>query len=194
MSGGAYFDNAGIFLVETAFGFYILIVMLRFLLQWVRADFYNPLVQFIVTLTNPVLLPLRRYVPGLMGLDMAAVVLMLVLRVVEFLLIFAIVGRSPNFGGLLVLSIAALLGLLITVLTWAIIIYAIMSWVNPSPRHPAVSLLRQLTEPLLRPARNLMPPVSGLDLTPILVLVGLQLTNILLITPLTDLGYGLALG
>ncbi|HXH03769.1 MAG TPA: YggT family protein [Candidatus Competibacteraceae bacterium] len=191
MDGTPYLSNAGAFLIQTLFGFYILLVMLRFLLQWVRADFYNPLVQFLVRLTNPPLVPLRRLVPGLLGLDMAAVVLMVALQLIELLLLLALDGRSASPGGLLVLSLAELLGLLVTVYFWGIIVQAVMSWINPDPRHPLLSLLWQLTAPLLRPARRLLPPVVGIDLSPILVLIALQLLNLLLVAPLRDAGYAL---
>jgi YggT family protein len=186
-----YANNAGIFLVQTLFGLYILAVLLRFLLQWARADFYNPIVQFLVQVTNPPLVPLRRFIPGLMGLDLAAVVLMLALKSLELLLIFGIAGQSPSWVGLPVVALAELLDLLITVLFWAIIIRAILSWVNPDPRQPAVVLLYQLTEPILAPARNLIPTVGGLDLSPIAVLILLQLTKIVLIAPLWDTGRAL---
>jgi YggT family protein len=191
MMGTPYLNNAGIFLIQTLFGFYILAVMLRFLLQWVRADFYNPLAQFLVKLTNPPLLPLRRVIPGLMGLDMAAVVLMLSLQVAELLLIFYLTAHSTKLPGLLLLAVAQLVGLLINVLFWAVIIQAILSWVNPDPYQPAVRLLYQLTEPILRPARRMIPPISGLDLSPILVLVVLHLLKLLLVAPLQDMGFSL---
>ena len=194
MSGTPYLNNAGLFLVETLFGFYILAVMLRFLLQWARADFYNPLVQFLVKLTNPPLIPLRRFIPGFMGLDMAALVLMLGLKMLELLLVISMSGHSADIAGLLVLAVAELFGLLINIFFWAVIIQAIMSWFNPDLRHPVVSLLYQLTYPILRPARNLIPLVSGLDLSPILVIVVLQLVKMLLVAPLRDTGFGLIMG
>lgn len=191
MSGAPYFGNAATFLIQVLFGFYILAVMLRFLLQWVRADFYNPLVQFLVKLTNPPLVPLRRLIPGIAGLDMASVVLMVGLQVIELLLVFAVSGYTANIQGLLVLSAAELLTLLINIYFWAVIIQAILSWINPDTYHPAIILLHQLTEPILRPARNLLPPISGLDLSPLLVLIALQLANILLVSPIRDVGFRL---
>ena len=89
---GQYFSNAGVFLASTLFGLYILAVMLRFLLQTVRADFYNPLVQVLVKITDPLLVPLRRLIPGMFGLDMAAVALLLVLQGVELMPEVKIVG------------------------------------------------------------------------------------------------------
>lgn len=183
-----YFDSAGLFLVQTLFGLYILVVMLRFLLQWVRADFYNPLVQALVKLSNPPLIPLRRVVPGLYGLDMAAVVLMLILKSIELLLVLGMLGQSLSLPGLLLMAVAELLDLLILVLFWTIIIRVVMSWLNPDPRQPLTQLLVQLTEPVLKPARRRIPAISGLDLSPIAVLILLQLIRLLLIMPLLNVG------
>lgn len=191
MNGAPYLNSAGVYLIQTLFSLYILALMLRFLLQWVRADFYNPLVQFLVTITNPPLMPLRRFVPGLMGLDMAAVLLMLVLTMVQWLLILSIGGRESSLLGLLVFAVAELLRLLFNVFFWAVIIRAVLSWVGPDPRQPAVSLLVQLTEPVMRPAREVIPAISGLDLSPIAVILGLQLLQMLLVAPLHDLALGL---
>ncbi len=194
MNGAPYFNNAGVFLIHTLFGFYILVVMLRFLLQWVRADFYNPLVQFLVKLSNPPLIPMRRFIPGFMGLDMAAVILMLGLQMLELLLVLSLSDYNINLPGLLVLALAEWLGLLITVFFWAVIIRVIMSWVNQHPRHPLVVVVSQLTDPIMRPAQNILPVISGFDLSPILVMIGLQLLNLLLVAPLRDMGSTLLTG
>jgi YggT family protein len=191
VNGALYFNHAGQFLIQIVFGSYILAVLLRFLLQWARADFYNPLVQVLVKLTNPLLLPLRRYIPGYRGLDMAAVVLMLLLQLLELLLIAWLFGQPVTVSGLLVRALAELLDLLLTALLWAVIIQAILSWFNPDVRQPVVRLLYQLTEPVLRPARRLLPPFSGLDLSPLLVIIVLQLGRILLLAPLQDIGLAL---
>lgn len=172
--------TATVFLIQTVFGFYILAVMLRFLLQCVRADFYNPLVQFLVRITNPLLLPLRRFVPGYRGLDLASVVLAFALQLLEVLLVTALFGRSPDIGGVLLVTVMELLKLLINIYLWGVIIQAVLSWINPDPRHPAARVLAQLTAPLLRPARRLLPPVSGVDLSPVLVVVALIFVSLLL--------------
>lgn len=192
--GGGYLGNAGAFLVQTLFGLYILAVMLRFLLQWVRADYHNPLSQFLVRITSPVLTPLRRLVPGLLGLDMAAIVLMLGLQFVESSLVLLIKGVAIQPVGLLVLSLVELLQLAYYIFLFAIIIQAVLSWVQNGAYNPFTVVLHQLTEPLLRPARRLLPPVSGLDLSPLIALIGLQLVSMLLIDPLLDIGWGLTLG
>ena len=172
--------TATIFLVQTIFGFYVLAVMLRFLLQWVRADFYNPLVQFLVRITNPPLLPLRRIVPGYRGLDLAAAVLAFVLQLVEVLLVALLLGQPLGVGSLLLLTVMELLKLLINIYLWGIIIQVVLSWINPDPRHPAARVLNQLTAPLLRPAQRLLPPISGVDLSPMLVVVALIFVRLLL--------------
>lgn len=172
--------TATVFLIQTVFGFYILAVMLRFLLQCVRADFYNPLVQFLVRITNPLLLPLRRFVPGYRGLDLASVVLAFALQLLEVLLVTALFGRSLDIGDVLLVTVMELLKLLINIYLWGVIIQAVLSWINPDPRHPAARVLAQLTAPLLRPARRLLPPVSGVDLSPVLVVVALIFVSLLL--------------
>lgn len=173
--------TATIFLIQTVFGFYILAVMLRFLLQCVRADFYNPLVQFLVRITNPPLLPLRRIVPGYRGLDLASVVLAFALQLVEVLLVtLLLLGQKAGVGDLLLLTVAELLKLLINIYLWGVVIQAVLSWFNPDPYHPAARVLAQLTAPVLRPARKLLPPISGVDLSPLLVVVALIFVSLLL--------------
>lgn len=188
MGGGDYFSNAGVFLIQTLFGLYILVVLLRFLFQVFRADFYNPLSQFIVKATNPPLKPLRRIIPGLGGLDMAAIFLIFVLKFVEILLILLIKGVPTGPLGLLILTVSGVLGLVLNVFTFAIIIQVVISWVSPGMHNPVTSLLYSLTEPVLRPARRIIPPVHGMDLSPLLALIVLQLLNIVVIAWLSDLG------
>lgn len=191
--GGNYFGNAGTFLVSTVFGLYILLVLLRFLFQLVRADFYNPISQAVVKATNPPLRPLRRVIKGVGGIDMASVLLMVVLKMIELSLVGAIQGVEMSVIGLLVLTLAALLQLTLHVFLFAVLIQVILSWVAPHAYNPVSSLLLSLTEPLLRPARRLIPTVGGLDFSPILVLIALQLTSMLIIAPLRDLGATLAM-
>ncbi|WP_455221574.1 YggT family protein [Kaarinaea lacus] len=191
---GGYGTNAIQFLIQTLFGLYLVAIMLRVLLQLTRADFYNPVSQFLVKVTNPPLIPLRRVIPGFMGIDFAAIVLMIVIKIVEIFLIVLIKGASVNFLGIVVLAIAELLRLLINVYFFAILIQVVISWVNPGTYNPAISLLYSINEPLLGRARRLIPPISGFDLSPIVVIILLQLISMLLIQPIADLGQGLAVG
>lgn len=190
MSGG-YLAQAIVFVVNTAFGLFIGAVMLRLLLQWVRADFYNPLSQAIVKLTNPLLRPLRRYIPAIGRVDTASVVLMLVLQLINLWLAIALSGGSGALGGLLVMALAELLSKLLYLYTFAILVQVIASWVSPGGRSAALDLVDSLTSPLLRPLQERLPPLGGLDLSPMLALVLLQLGLMLLATPLRDLGVSL---
>ncbi len=168
-----YTADALTFLIGLAFSLYILLVMLRTLFQVVRADFYNPLSQFIVKATNPPLRPLRRIFPGFYGVDTSAVLLMFVLKFVELSLIAALISRTGSYIGFAVISVAELLDLVVNVFLFAIIIQVILSWINPGVRNPAISLLYSLTEPLLRPVRKLIGTASGFDFSPIIVIAAL---------------------
>lgn len=191
--GGNYFSNAGVFLIQTLIGLYALTFMLRFLLQLVRADFYNPFSQFLLKVTNPLVKPLRKIIPGIGGIDWSSIITVVLLLMVEFLLI----GLLPKFSmptpqGLLVLALAETCSLLVNVFLFSIIIQAILSWVNPGSYNPIVGLLHQLTAPILSPIRRLVPPISGLDLSPMAAIILLYLVTLLFIQPLTDLGQQLA--
>ena len=190
--GSSYFTNPLEFLISTLIGLFITAVMLRFLLAMVRADFYNPLTQILVKLTNPALKPLRRFIPGFGGIAIASLLLMLALQMLALTLITLLRGAALHPVGLLLWSLAELLGLLFNIYMFSILIQVVLSWVNPNAYNPAVSLLYSINEPLLAPARRLIPPLSGLDLSPVVVLLGLQLAKMLLLPPL--LAWGQALG
>ena len=184
---GGHIGNAATFLVETLFGIYILIVMLRLLLQWARADFYNPLSQFIVRATRPVLAPMHGALPAVGGVDLACVVLLVGLQFAELWVVAGVVGHRVPAGALLVLSVAELVQLAIWIFLFSILIQVVMSWINPGSYNPLLSVLYSLNAPLLAPARRLVPPIGGLDLSPIVVMVALQLVGILLVGPLRQL-------
>lgn len=193
--GGNYGNNALVFLIETVFGMYLIAIMLRFLLQVMRADFYNPVSQFLVKVTNPPLIPLRRIIPGVMGIDAAAIVLMIVIQALDLFLIVLIgKGVTAAPGGLLVLTMSELLNLTLNVFLFSILIQVVISWVNPGSYNPTIGLLYSINEPLLGRARRLLPPIHGFDLSPIVVMVAIQLLKILLIAPIQDLGGRLAFG
>jgi len=177
-----FLTEAGILLVEVVFGLYQLAVLLRFLFQLTRADFYNPISQFLVAFTNPLLKPLRRLIPGLYGIDLASVVLLLLLKGFELYLLLLLGGFAVQWLPIVAAATVDLLRLTLNVYFFAILIRVILSWFMPYGIHqnPAGSLLVSLTEPLLRPARRLIPPIGGLDLSPIAVIVVLQLMQLAL--------------
>ncbi len=167
--------NAGSYLISTFIGLYIIIVLLRFILQIVRADFYNPLSQFTVKATTPVLKPIRKVIPGLFGIDIASLLLAYGLQYVENLLLFALRGIPVEPIFLLWHSIGSILTLFLYIYFFAILVQVIISWVSPNTYNPAIALIHHISEPLMRPARKLLPPFSGLDLSPILVFVVLNI-------------------
>jgi YggT family protein len=184
---GSYLTDPLVFLLRTLFGLYIAVVVIRFLLQWARADFYNPISQFIVRVTSPVLRPLRRVIPGYRGLDLASLVLAWGLMALQLGLIAGLLGFGGSLLGALVWAIPALLELVIDILLFAVLIRVILSWLSPDPYNPAVALLRRLTDPLLEPAQRLIPPIGGIDLSPMAVMIGLVLLQMLLVPPLEAL-------
>lgn len=178
-------SNAGVFLVSTIFGMYILAVMLRLILQMVRADFYNPVSRFIVKITNPPLKPLRRFIPGFAGFDVASIIVMMTLQMLEFFIITLLRNfPTPDILGLALYAFVELITLGFYVFLFSIFILALLSWVNPGQYNPINNLLSQITEPVLRPARKILPPMSGMDLSPLLAMVGLWLIKLLLLDPL----------
>ncbi len=173
-------QNAFSFLIQTLFELYTMVVLLRFLLQLVRADFYNPISQFIVKITNPLLIPLRRIIPGLGGIDMASLILAYGLTIIKIIAISSIYGVS---FGVLPLLISAVFGVIIQVLNivmFAVIIKAIASWFVPYNSNPALVLMDQLTAPFLAPFRRILPATSGIDISPIFLLITIMFLKMLL--------------
>jgi YggT family protein len=168
------------FLVTTLIDLYIAAVMLRLLLQWVRADFYNPICQFLVRVTNPLLLPLRRFVPSIGRLDTASVLLMLALEFIGVWLLKLFSALSLTWPQLLVFAVTKLCVSLLMMYFVLIIVAVILSWFGPRARHPIVPLIYQLTEPVLRPFRKLIPPIAGIDLSPLFALIAIRFLLLLL--------------
>jgi YggT family protein len=192
--GGNYIAQAAVYLIEIVFGLYILAVLLRYLLARVRADFYNPLSQFIVKVTNPPLKPLRRLIPGYLGIDWPSIVLLCFVQGLEITLLALVTsGHIPAPAGLFVLIIAHLLKMVIYVHLFIIIVQVVISWVNPGAYNPITVIMYQLSEPILKPARRLIPPAGGFDWSPLVVLIIMNLMIILLVSPLMDLGQRLSI-
>ncbi len=181
---GNYLTNPLIFLIQTLGGLYAFVVMLRFLLQLTKADFYNPLSQFVVKVTSPVLRPLRRYIPGFRGMDISSLVLAWLVQTLVLFLVGVLAGLGLASLGAVLWSIPALVELTIDVFLYAVIIRVILSWISPDPRNPMVHLLYTLTDPVMAPVQRRLPPIGGLDLSPIAVTIGLILLQMLLLPPL----------
>ncbi|MBE9567874.1 MAG: YggT family protein [Proteobacteria bacterium] len=167
-------ENPFIFLIDTIFSIYIAIMLLRFILQQAGADFYNPISQFVVKLTKPLVSPARRLIPSVGKIDAATLVLVVALMLVKLVLILSIAGYQLDIMQLLIKGLHDLVSLSFDIFIVALFIQAILSWVNPDPRHPVTSILHTLTLPVLRPIRKYVPPISGIDLSTLVALIGLM--------------------
>ncbi|MEZ2745656.1 YggT family protein [Halopseudomonas bauzanensis] len=178
-------NMAAIYIVQTLGSLYLLIVLLRFILQLVRADFYNPISQFIVRATQPILRPLRRVIPGFAGVDFASLVLALIVQLVVMAIIIKLMGYAlPAILQLLVWSLVGITALFLKIFFFALIISVILSWVAPHSHNPAAVLVYQLCEPVLAPIRRFLPSMGGLDLSPIFAFIALNLLDMLVVTNL----------
>ncbi len=175
------FSEIFAYLVQTFLSLYMLAMLLRFLLQLVKADFYNPISQFLVKITNPIVIPLRKVIPGLGGIDLATLLLSLVLQMAGIVAIMLLNGLGfPSVLLLLVWSCLGVLGLLVNIYFFALLAMIILSWVAPGSSSPAVYLLHQITEPVMAPVRKILPPMGGLDFSPILVFILINIVQIAL--------------
>jgi YggT family protein len=198
--GSNYLISPLTLIITTLFDLYILLVLMRFLLQAFRADFYNPVSQFIVKATTPPLRFFRRFIPSVSGQDMASIVLCLMLIYAKFILlrlldipgvpignVTAAIG-SVSYAGLIIYAFADLLALILTVFLIAIIIQVILSWINPGKYNPVIGLVNSIAEPALRPFRRILPNMGGLDLSPLFASLGILVLKMLVIPPIVYLG------
>ena len=172
--------------VNTVGSLFTLVVLLRFLLQLVRADFYNPISQFIVKATNPVLVPMRRMVPSVAGLDTASLILSYAAQVIYLGIVSWMLG-IPLGPQLLIWAMIGWLGLFINIYFFGLLIMVIASWIAPNSYNPVLILINQILEPVMRPIRSKMPDMGGLDLSPLIFILALQIFEILLLTPLMQM-------
>lgn len=189
-----YFADAGVILVEVFFGLAVTLFALRVLLQLVRANFYNPVCQFFYKATNPVLMPLRKVLPPVRRLDTAGSVIAWLLECLKVWLLGLLAGVALNLPALLVLGFSELIGYVLMLYFWLILVRVILSFVGQGSPHPMVPLITQLTEPVLRPVRRLLPNPGGFDLSPLVVTLVIFLARALVVAPLGDLGLALARG
>lgn len=180
MSGN--FSSALLFLVNTLLSLYAMVILLRFVLQLVRADFYNPLSQFTVKATNPLLRPLRRIIPGAGGIDIAALVLAFLVALVTVALLAAIAGVSVPPLMLVIYALMKTVVLFIRLYFFTIIVQVILSWVSAG-WSPVAGVLYAVNAPLLRPFQRLMPPLGGIDLSPLFAIILLQFVGFLVPLP-----------
>ncbi|MEE4680047.1 YggT family protein [Pseudomonas alliivorans] len=178
-------NTAAIFVLQTLGSLYLMLILLRFVLQLVRANFYNPLSQFIVKATQPLLKPLRRIIPSIFGLDMSSLVLAIIVQMIlmalTLLLMFGTTGDPLH---LLLWSIISVTALFLKIFFFALIASVILSWVAPGSHNPGAELVNQICEPALAPFRRIVPNLGGLDISPILAFIVLKLLDMLVINNL----------
>lgn len=178
-----YFANAGSLIVETIVGLYLYIVLLRFWMQWVKADFRNPVGQFVITATNPVIAPLRKVFPPLGTIDTATVVFALIVAIIKVWALLSLIGVSSSVLVYVIYGLSEVVRSSIHIFIAAIFIMIIASWIASGSYNPVVSVAYQIANPIMAPARRLIPPIGGLDLSPILVFLFLNLTLTLVVAP-----------
>ena len=178
-------NTAAVYVLQTLGSLYLLIVLMRFVLQLVRANFYNPICQFIVKATQPLLKPLRRIIPSVFGLDMSSLVLAILVQLALMALTLLLTyGTTGNPLPLLIWSIIGVTALFMKIFFFALIISVILSWVAPGSHNPGAELVNQICEPALAPFRRILPNLGGLDLSPIFAFLAIKLVDMLVINNL----------
>ncbi|MNF56206.1 YGGT family protein [compost metagenome] len=178
-------NTAAVYVLQTLGSLYLLIVLMRFVLQLVRANFYNPICQFIVKATQPLLKPLRRIIPSVFGLDMSSLVLAILVQLALMALTLLLTyGTTGNPLQLLIWSLIGVTALFLKIFFFALIISVILSWVAPGSHNPGAELVNQICEPALAPFRKILPNLGGLDLSPIFAFLALKLIDMLVINNL----------
>lgn len=174
-------QDIGNLLIQTFFNLYILALLLRLLLQMARGDFYNPISQLLVKITQPVLKPVRSFLPSIGSIDTASIVVILLLQIIATTLLVTIQGYPiPNSISLLIWGALGAVGMVINIYFIAILASIILSWIAPGSYNPTILLLHQLTEPVMKPFRKILPAMGGLDLSPIFVFVTINVLQIIL--------------
>ena len=175
------FNEISVYLVQTVVSIYLLMMLLRFILQLVLADFYNPLSQFLVRATNPLVLPLRRVLPARGRFDPASLVWAVLIQLLGIIILLTMNGISlPAISLLLAWSVVGVIGLIVKIYFFALLGMIILSWVAPGSANPAAMLMYQITEPMMAPLRSVIPPMGGLDFSPIVMFILINIIDIAL--------------
>jgi YggT family protein len=167
-------QDAVTFVISALFDLLVITFLLRLLLAWVRADYRNPLSQFVVKVTNPLVIPARRFIPSVGGIDAATVVVLLVLQslATAILVKLACVGDAA-IGQIVLLGLVRLVHLVLNLYFWLIIVYVLSSWIGTGGYNPVLAVLASVVTPLLAPLRRFIPPIGGFDLSPVFALLAI---------------------
>lgn len=167
----ANFSLALVFIINTVTSLYLLVLLLRFWMPWLRADFRNPLAQGILRLTSPLVIPVRRIVPSFGRLDTATILVAFTIQYLTIMLLLLILGTSADIVPIAVTALVKLAVLSVYLFVYAIFIRIILGWISPGSFNPATAIITMLTEPVLRPFRRLLPPMGGFDISPIFAII-----------------------
>lgn len=189
-----YLANAAQILIEFVFGALVALLLLRVLAEAWRADFHNPLCQFLYRATNPVLSPLRRFIPSWRRINLAALLLAWLVEIVKLALLCATLGAAPHITGLLVLGVAELADFVLIFYLVLIFAWALMSMLSIDQRNPLVPLVNQFVQPLMKPLQQRLPTFGGIDFSPAVAILVLLLVRALVLQPWLDAGQRLLLG
>ena len=167
----ANITTAIVFIVNAVTSLYLLVLLLRFWMPLLGADFRNPLAQGILRLTSPVVIPLRRILPAVGRMDTATVLVAFIIQYVTLLILLLIIGQRAGFVPIAITAIVKLVVLSINLFVYAIFIRIILSWLSQGAYNPATAIITTLTEPILRPFRRIIPPLGGLDISPVFAVI-----------------------
>lgn len=177
-------SQALVFVINTIGGLLVGAALLRMLLQAVRADFYNPVCQAIVKVTAPLVNPLRRIIPGWRGFDFASLILALVLSTVASLLMILALGSFVNVGTVVSWALVGLIAYTLNIYFYAMLVSVVASFIAPFSGHPILLIIYQLLQPFYRLSQKVLPPMGGLDFSPLLLMLAIKVLEILLVNPL----------
>ncbi|HAU69489.1 MAG TPA: YggT family protein [Gammaproteobacteria bacterium] len=180
-----YAANAATLIIDTIIGLYLYIILVRFWMQWVRADFRNPVGQFVISTTSPFIIPLRKLLPPIGMVDTATLVFALIVAIIKVAALFAVVSSMPSAVNILVFGASEVLRSSIHIFMASVFIMIIASWIASGSYNPIVSVAQQIAHPLMAPAQRLLPNIGGFDLSPILVILFLNLSLVLLVAPIS---------
>jgi len=184
---GSSISQVLLLIINMLGGLYIFTVIMRFLLQATRADFYNPVSQSIVKFSSPLLNPLRKVIPSYKGFDFAALVLALLLNTLATISMILIAGFAlPGIGSIVAWSFIGLLDFILNIYFYGLLISIIASWIAPYSGNPVLLLIHQLLGPIMKKVHKVIPPMGGLDFSPIFVFLGIQAVEILLVQSLAQ--------
>ncbi|MAC46954.1 YggT family protein [Oceanospirillum beijerinckii] len=180
--------NAGVYLISTLINLYLFIVMLRFILQFSQADFYNPISQAVAKMTSPLVRPVQAIIRPMGRIDLATVIVAFIVKTLGLVAILQIAGAGfPPVFNLVMGGLTGVISTLLDIYFFALLASIILSWVAPQSSHPGALLIYQITEPVMSPVRNILPSMGGIDLSPIFVFIGINVLEILVVTPMAQM-------